>query len=124
MSTQRQHADLIKWHSAGCWRYLVNTVASQRVSQKVVNIRFDAELLERIDAEALRVGLDRSSWIRLCCSQKLEGVTETAEAPPAEALVDAVEVVDERARDIARDLVRRVARLEQEVFSKDPFADS
>ena len=61
-------------------------------------------------------GLDRTSWIRNACSAYLsEGVTEK--------LVDEVAVLDERSRDIVRDLMRRVEALERiQGIGRDPYA--
>ena len=82
-------------------------------------------LLDLIDAAAKTSGLDRSSFIRLACSEKLGQVREQ-EAHPSkdEALVADIKTADPRARAVIKDILIRLDRLEANAFgdsSSDPF---
>jgi hypothetical protein len=41
-------------------------------SKTVVNIRFDAALLGRIDADVRRLGISRTAWLHFAANQMLE----------------------------------------------------
>ena len=41
-------------------------------TSKVVNIQFDDALLARIDADALRLGISRTAWLRVAANGMLE----------------------------------------------------
>ena len=82
-------------------------------SSTSVNIRIDEVLLQSIDQAASAAGMDRSNWMRLAFTERLRG--KGAE------MVDQIEVVDERARDIVKDMLSRLERLETKVFPSDPF---
>lgn len=88
-------------------------------SPKSINLRIPADLLESIDATAVACGMDRSNWIRLACSEKLQGITP--QAPPV--TIDDINVVDERARQVVKNLIARIDKLEAHCFgSSDPFS--
>ena len=94
---------------------------------KAINIRMPSGLLDLIDKAAKPSGLDRSSWIRLACSEKLGQVREK-EAHPSkdEELIRDLKTADPRARAVIRDLMIRIERLEGAVFTSekaDPFKD-
>ena len=57
--------------------------------------------------------MDRSNWMRLAFTKRLRG--------RGPEMVDQIEVVDERARDIVKDMFSRLKRLETKVFPSDPF---
>ena len=64
--------------------------------------------------------MDRSNWIRSFC-------IEAAARPSTDRdLVNSVNVIDERAREVMVDVIERVARLEAAVFKQgndaDPFS--
>ena len=83
---------------------------------KQIALRLQPALLSQIDQAAERQGLDRSSFIRLCCSKAL-----AAEGPSKD--IDQnhhLGMVDERAREVIRDLLVRVERLERS-GNIDPF---
>ena len=88
-----------------------------------IALRIDPDLLEQIDCAAADEGLDRSSFIRRCCVIQMEGAAPT---PSRDAsLLSDIEVQDERAREVIKDLMARITRLEKEVFPNqggDPFA--
>ena len=91
------------------------------VPSKVVNIRLSEELLQKIDEAASARGMDRSNWIRSVC-------IEAAARPSADRdLVNRVNVIDERAREVMVDVIERVTRLESAVFKQgndsDPFSE-
>ncbi len=88
-------------------------------SPRSINLRIPADLLETIDATASASGMDRSNWIRLACSEKLQGVTQ--QTPPVS--IDDIAVVDERARTVVKELIGRIQKLEAHCFgSQDPFS--
>ena len=65
-------------------------------------------------------GMGRSNWIRSVC-------IEAAARPSTDRdLVNRVNVIDERAREVMVDVIERVARLEAAVFKQgndaDPFS--
>ena len=82
-------------------------------SSTSVNIRIDEVLLQSIDQAASAAGMDRSNWMRLAFTERLRG--------RGPEMVDQIEVVDERARDIVKDMLSRLERLETKVFPSDPF---
>ena len=82
---------------------------------KAVNIRIDEDLLESIDKAAKASGQDRSNWIRAACAAALPGSSNDA------ALLDEVKVVDPRAREVIKDVIARVQKLESHCFGEDPF---
>tara|TARA_Y100001933_G_scaffold7527_1_gene6833 strand:+ start:2392 stop:2727 length:336 start_codon:yes stop_codon:yes gene_type:complete len=85
---------------------------------KQVGLRLPPSLLELIDKAAADSHQDRSNWIRSACVQALTG--PNASRNPQ--LVDEVEVVDERAREVVKDLLRRMDQVEQKLAIKpDPF---
>ena len=95
--------------------------ATPLVPSKVVNIRLSEELLQQIDEAASARGMDRSNWIRSVC-------IEAAARPSADRdLVNRVNVIDERAREVMVDVIERVTRLESAVFKQgndyDPFSE-
>lgn len=97
-------------------------------SFKPVNIRFPTGLLDLIDQAASEAGQDRSNWIRAACSEKLSGAGASAPHPSMdENLIQDLKVADPRARQVIRDVLLRVERLEKAVFpqeeSLDPFAE-
>ena len=88
-------------------------------SPKSINLRIPKDLLETIDATAVASGMDRSNWIRLACTEKLQGITQS----PSPVSIDEIAVVDERARQVVKDLISRIDKLESHCFGgKDPFA--
>ena len=100
--------------------------AQPEPTTKAINIRIPSGLLDLIDGAAKSAGLDRSSYIRLACSEKL-GATRQKDAHPSmnEELVNDIKTVDPRARAVIKDLMLRVERLETSVFKDekdDPFA--
>jgi hypothetical protein len=44
----------------------------EATSKTVVNIRFDAALLGRIDADARRLGINRTAWLHFAANSMLE----------------------------------------------------
>ena len=84
---------------------------------KQIALRLQPALLEQIDEAAGKQGLDRSSFIRQCCAKVIAGENPSRNTE----LISQVEVVDERAREIVRDLLKRVERLER-MNNPDPFA--
>lgn len=86
------------------------------MAQKSINIRIDEELLARIDEAATAQGMDRSAFIRSSCIAALPKDVNDLE------LVDQIRVVDERARQVIKDVLNRVTKLESHCFgSSDPF---
>jgi hypothetical protein len=79
-----------------------------------INLRIPEELLEAIDGAAATSHMDRSNWIRFQLSAAV-GVSKDPE------LVDEIKVVDPRAREVIKDLISRVEKLEGHCFS-DPFS--
>jgi hypothetical protein len=57
--------------------------ADGNAGKAVVNMRFDARLLARIDAAARRQGISRTAWLHVAASKALEGDMP----PPAAAAV-------------------------------------
>jgi hypothetical protein len=57
--------------------------ADDGAGKAVVNMRFDARLLARIDAAARRQGISRTAWLHVAASKALEGDMP----PPAAAAV-------------------------------------
>jgi hypothetical protein len=57
--------------------------ADGNAGKAVVNMRFDAGLLSRIDAAARRQGISRTAWLHVAASKALEGDMP----PPAAAAV-------------------------------------
>jgi hypothetical protein len=50
----------------------VAKAAEEEASKKPVLIRFDADLLKRVDAAAKRRGISRSAWIQFTVSRALD----------------------------------------------------
>jgi hypothetical protein len=44
----------------------------EETSKAVVNIRFDAALLGRVDADARRLGINRTAWLHFAANNMLE----------------------------------------------------
>lgn len=83
---------------------------------KQINLRLPEELLKAIDKEAHSNHIDRSSWIRTTLQAALTGSSKSPE------LVDAIKVVDPRAREVIKDVIARVEKLEEHCFNAaDPF---
>ena len=89
-----------------------------------IALRLDPELLEQIDCAAADVGLDRSSFIRTCCVKQMDGTAPTPSRD--EALLQDIQLKDERAREVIKDLLTRLERVEKHCFPEaaaaDPFA--
>ena len=88
-----------------------------------INLRFPVDLLDQVDQAAKTSGLDRSNWLRAAAFEKLNG----SQISPSRdwELVHDVKTVDPRAREIIKDVLLRLERLEGAVFSNDkadPFA--
>ena len=81
-------------------------------------LRLPGHLLKQVTDAAKASHMDRSSWIRMACAEKLAGPDPSRNTE----LIAGVEVVDERARAIVRDLIARVERLEAAQSGKDPFS--
>jgi hypothetical protein len=47
-------------------------VSPEEGGKTVVNIRFDAALLSRIDADARRLGINRTAWLHFAANSMLE----------------------------------------------------
>jgi hypothetical protein len=47
-------------------------IQDERAGKSVVNLRFDARLLARIDAAARRQGISRTAWLHVAASRALE----------------------------------------------------
>jgi len=47
-------------------------IANERAGKSVVNMRFDARLLGRIDAAARRQGISRTAWLHVAASKALD----------------------------------------------------
>ena len=97
-------------------------------SFKPINIRFPSGLLELIDQAASEAGQDRSNWIRAACSEKLSGAVASVPHPSMDKeLLQDLKVADPRAREVIKDVIARVERLEQAVFPQesgsDPFGE-
>lgn len=45
---------------------------NSEAGKTVVNMRFDAALLQRIDADARRLGISRTAWLHVAASKALE----------------------------------------------------
>ena len=98
---------------------MFKSLAIPMPSPKSINLRIPADLLESIDATAVACGMDRSNWIRLACSEKLQGITPQTPL----VTIDDINVVDERARQVVKDLITRIDKLEAHCFgSSDPFS--
>ena len=95
-----------------------------------INLKMAPELLWKIDNAARDQGMDRSNWIRSVCTAALSGHLgghhTTERVAPTEEILEKAEVIDERAREIVRDLLTRVQKLETEMkllkAPTDPFA--
>lgn len=75
---------------------------------KQVGLRLPQSLIEQIDADAKERHQGRAQWIRNACVAYLTG----PEPSRNKQLADEVEVVDERARALVKDLITRVETLE------------
>ena len=84
---------------------------------KQVGLRLPVSLLDQIDAAASAAHQDRSNWIRSACVAALTG----PDASRNSALLEDIQVVDERAREVIKDLLRRVEALERVNGAPDPF---
>ena len=84
-----------------------------------VGLRLPQDLIDRIDADAAERHQGRAQWIRNACVAFLTGPDASRNAD----LIDDIEVVDQRAREVVRDLIRRVEALESDRPSgADPFS--
>ena len=84
-----------------------------------VGLRLPQDLIDRIDADAAERHQGRAQWIRNACVAFLTGPDASRNAE----LLDDIEVVDQRAREVVRDLIRRVEALESDRPSgADPFS--
>ena len=78
-----------------------------------------AVTLPHFKAELLVAQQGRAQWIRNACVAFLTGPDASRNAD----LIDDIEVVDQRAREVVRDLIRRVEELESDRPSgADPFS--
>ena len=87
---------------------------------KQVGLRLPQALLDQIDKAAAAAHQDRSNWIRSALVQALTGPEPSRNAQ----LLDDVEVVDERAREVIKDLLRRLTAVENQIGlsqDADPF---
>lgn len=75
---------------------------------KQIGLRLPQSLIDQIDADAAERHQGRAQWIRNACVAFLTGPDASRNAE----LVDDVEVVDERARGLVKDLIKRVDTLE------------
>ena len=75
---------------------------------KQIGLRLPQSLIDQIDADAAEHHQGRAQWIRNACVAFLAGPDPSRNAD----LVDEVEVVDERARALVKDLILRVDTLE------------
>ena len=95
---------------------------------KAINIRMPSGLLDLIDAAAKTSGLDRSSFSRRACSEKLGQVREKQAHPSKdETLLNDIRTQDPRARAVIKDILIRLDRLEANAFGDsgaDPFEES
>ena len=86
---------------------------------KQIGLRLPQDLIDRIDADAAERHQGRAQWIRNACVAFLTGPDASRNAD----LIDDIEVVDQRAREVVRDLIRRVEALESDRPSgTDPFS--
>ena len=86
---------------------------------KQIGLRLPQDLIDRIDADAAERHQGRAQWIRNACVAFLTGPDASRNAE----LLDDIEVVDQRAREVVRDLIRRVEALESDRPSgADPFS--
>ena len=84
-----------------------------------IGLRLPESLIEQIDADAATHHQGRAEWIRAACLAQLAGPNASRNA----AMVDEVKVVDERAREVIKDLLRRMDQVEQTLeITPDPFA--
>ena len=83
-----------------------------------IGLRLPESLIEQIDADAATHHQGRAEWIRAAWHSS-PGPNASRNA----ALVDEVKVVDERAREVIKDLLRRMDQVEQTLeITPDPFA--
>ena len=86
---------------------------------KQIGLRLPQSLIDQIDADAAGKHQGRAQWIRNACVAFLAGPDASRNAD----LIDDIEVVDQRAREVVRDLIRRVEALESDRPSgADPFS--
>jgi hypothetical protein len=57
---------------AGATKGAPAAIQDERAGKTVVNLRFDARLLARIDAAARRQGISRTAWLHVAASKALE----------------------------------------------------
>lgn len=90
---------------------------------KAISLKLQTDLLRSIDEAAARQGLDRSSFIRTACVAAIEG---QAPSPSKDAeLLASLKVADERSKQVIRDVLQRLNRLETHCFpneTDDPFS--
>ena len=91
---------------------------------KQIALKLTPDLLARIDEAAQGQGLDRSSFIRSACVAAIEGQAAASPSKDAALLAD-LKVADERSKQVIRDVLQRLNRLEAHCFpdaETDPFA--
>lgn len=94
--------------------YRVHLMA--RPSTIAVGLRLPEDLLERVNARAEEMGMNRSALIVLALNNLLEG-TQTAPRQPQPT--PSTSVVDQPARDALTALLERVEAIEQELRALD-----
>lgn len=96
--------------------YLYRVQSMARPSTIAVGLRLPEDLLERVNARAEEMGMNRSALIVLALNNLLEG-TQTAPRPaPA---IPSTSAVDQPARDALTALLGRVEAIEQELRAMD-----
>lgn len=112
------------------WQMVTKMLMRKAGTLRSINLKIQADLLWQIDNAARDQGMDRSNWIRSVCTAALSGHPgghhTTQRSTSTEELLEKAEVIDERAREIVRDLLGRVQKLEAEMklmkAPTDPFA--
>lgn len=131
LTEKRRQGELGRAERIALRKALNATKRGSTVGQlRSINLKIAPELLWKIAAAARCSGMDRSNWIRSVCTAELPGKPAVPQRtnPATGDLLDQVEVVDEHARQIVRDLLARVQKLEGEMqllrseSPKDPFA--
>ena len=94
-----------------------------------INLKMTPELLWKIDNAARDQGMDRSNWIRSVCTAAISEQPDLSRPGRPQLritnsgeLVEEAEVIDKRARQIIRDLVKRVRDLEEGMRSMNSSA--
>ena len=72
LSPEKKAASFISGAKAGAAISSVSLGADEATGKAVVNMRFDAELLARVDAAAKRQGISRTAWLHVAASRALE----------------------------------------------------